>query len=443
MEWVDVVVIGGGVLGAFAARNLRRWRLETLLTCAEMDVCMGITRANSAIVYSGCDNKPGSFKAEMTVAANRNFAKLCDELAVPFKRCGSLLVADGSESEAVLHKKLKQGRENGVPDLCILSGEEARALEPMLAESVTAALLAPSSGTVNPWQLGIAAYENAVQNGCRAKMGCEVRQIRREKDGYVLETDAETFHCRAVVNAAGLAAAALQESCFPPSIRLALDAADYLVLDKNTPAPRHILFQECSNGKGVTVVPTVEGTLLLESPVRPLTGERWATSREGLTTLHHLAKVMLPELAVERQIRSFAAVRPNPYVVNSEKTRLHDFVIAAPAENFISLIGVKTPGLTCADALGNEVARRIATALGAELNENFSPSRKVLVQKDDEIVCQCEQISKGEILAAIARGAHTLDGVKHRTGSGLGRCQGSRCRAHIEALLEEAKHGTL
>ena len=148
MEWVDVVVIGGGVLGAFAARNLRRWRLETLLTCAEVDVCMGITRANSAIVYSGCDNKPGSLKAEMTVAANRNFAKLCDELAVPFKRCGSLLVADGSESEAVLHKKLKQGRENGVPDLRILSGEEARALEPMLAESVTAALLAPSSGTL-------------------------------------------------------------------------------------------------------------------------------------------------------------------------------------------------------------------------------------------------------------------------------------------------------
>lgn len=67
----------------------------------------------------------------------------------------------------------------------------------------------------------------------------------------------------------------------------------------------------------------------------------------------------------------------------------------------------------------------------------------MLVQKDDEIVCQCEQISKGEILAAIARGARTLDGVKHRTGSGLGRCQGSRCRAHIEALLEEAKHGTL
>lgn len=104
---------------------------------------------------------------------------------------------------------------------------------------------------------------------------------------------------------------------------------------------------------------------------------------------------------------------------------------------------MKTPGLTCADALGNAVARRIATVLSAELNENFSPSRKVLVQKDDEIVCQCEQISKGEILAAIARGAHTLDGVKHRTGSGLGRCQGSRCRAHIEALLEEAKHGTL
>lgn len=456
MERVDVAVIGGGVLGCFAARHLCRWRLDTLLLEAEEDVCMGITRANSAIIYSGYDNKPGSRKAQMTVAANAGFATLCEELAVPFKRCGSLMVAACAEAEAVLQKKWVQGRKNGVPALQLLSGAEARALEPMLADSVRAALYAPTSGTVNPWQLGIAAFDNARQNGCQARLNSRVKMIRRDASGYLIETEQGLLCARAVVNAAGIEAAKVQESCFAPSIRLALDATDYLVLDRHTASPQHILFQEGASGKGITVVPTVEGTLLLEAPTRPLIGAHWATSRQGLAALRTQAQTLLPELALDKVIRSFAAVRPNPYLATKASgqlaqqsrdrgTELHDFVIASPSQTFISLLGVKTPGLTCADALGCYVASRIAETLGAAENPDFDPHRHPAseVAQDEAIVCQCEQVSKGDILAAIASGAHTLDGVKHRTGSGMGRCQGSRCRARIEALLKEGAHGKL
>ena len=72
MNDYDVIVIGGGVLGCFAARNLRRWKLSVLLLEAAEDVCTGITRANSAIVYAGYDNKPGSLKAQLTVRGNAN-----------------------------------------------------------------------------------------------------------------------------------------------------------------------------------------------------------------------------------------------------------------------------------------------------------------------------------------------------------------------------------
>ena len=168
MKHVDAAVIGGGILGCFTARNLRRWRISTLLIEKEDDVCREISKANSAIVYAGYDNKPGSLKAQMTVRGNANMEKLCAELEVPFDRCGSMMVSFGEKGEQTLRKKLEQGRANGVPGLELLTGEEARAREPMLSEDVTAALYSPTTGTVNPWQLGIAAYENALQNGCEA-----------------------------------------------------------------------------------------------------------------------------------------------------------------------------------------------------------------------------------------------------------------------------------
>ena len=116
MEHFDTIVIGGGVLGCFAARNLRRWDLSVLLLEAAEDVCTGITRANSAIVYAGYDMKPGTRKAEMTVRANASFDQLCQELEVPFYRCGSLMVSFGPKGEESLARKLEAGQNrDGVP----------------------------------------------------------------------------------------------------------------------------------------------------------------------------------------------------------------------------------------------------------------------------------------------------------------------------------------
>ncbi|MBO6017068.1 MAG: FAD-dependent oxidoreductase, partial [Oscillospiraceae bacterium] len=109
MERFDVAVIGGGLLGCFAARELSRWKLDIVLLEAREDVCTGISRANTAVVYPGYDHKPGTLKAEMCVRANASFDSLCRELDVPFSRCGSLMLSFGPAADAVLQKKLRQG----------------------------------------------------------------------------------------------------------------------------------------------------------------------------------------------------------------------------------------------------------------------------------------------------------------------------------------------
>ena len=359
MEQYDVIVIGGGVLGCFAARNLCRWNLSVLLMEAGADVCTGITRANSAIVYAGYDMKPGTRKAEMTVRANAAFDTLCRELDVSFSRCGSLMVSFGPEGEKSLSKKLKNGQKSQVPGLVLLSGQEARELEPMLSEEVTAALYAPSTGTVNPWELGIAAYENALKNGCSARLNTQVTEIQKTREGYLVTTNAGCFSSRAIVNCAGLHADEIQNMIYPGGIAIRMDGTDYLVMDPHIRTPKHIVFQESENGKGITAVPCVEGNLLLESPARPM-DLPYASTREGMAFTKEAASLLLPSLDTDAVIRSFGAVRPNPR--RADGSSIHDFCIEEPAPDFISFIGIKTPGLTCANELGLYAAGTIATS---------------------------------------------------------------------------------
>ena len=435
MKYFDAVVIGGGILGCMTARNLRRWNISTLLLEKESDVCRGITRANSAICYAGYDNKPGSLKAALTVRGNANMEKLCKELDVAFSRCGSLLVTYDPAAVSRLEKKLHSGLQSGVPGLRLLTGQEAEAMEPGLRKGVAAALYAPSTGTVNPWQLGIAAFENALYNGAEAELDTEVTAIRRQKQGFLVETARETYSCKMVFNCAGLAADKVQELAFESSVRLKLDAAEYLVFDVCAAKPEKIIFLQAETcGKGITAIPCVEGNLMI-SGVRKSLKDPFATTGEGLAELHAATKALLPDVDLSLVIRSFGAVRPNPRKENGEN--VNDFCIENPATGFYSLIGIKTPGLTASNELGLLLAQKAADYLGAEENSDFNPNRKRISEKDNEIICQCEKITRAEILAAIRRGATTVDGVKRRVGTGMGRCQGNRCGWRIAKILKE------
>ena len=441
MRCFDAVVIGGGILGCMTARELRRYRISTLLLEKEADVCTGITRANSAIVYPGYDNKPGSLKAALTVRGNAGMEQLCRELDVPFSRCGSLLVTYDAEAVPRLEKKMKNGSRNGVPGLRLLTGPEAEAMEPMLRKGVVAAVYAPTTGTVDPWALGIAACENALHNGAELRLDTAVTGIRETEDGYAVETARETYLCKTVFNCAGLSADTVQSLIYPSPVRLELDGAEYLVIDRLARKPERVIFLQAEScGKGITAIPCPGGELLISGVRKPLEVP-FGTSPEGLRELHMATKELLPEAELDLVIRSFGAVRPNPQRETGES--IHDYCIGEPAPGFYSLIGIKTPGLTCAHGLGTLLAEKAAAYLRAEPNTAFDPIRPGIREEDNEILCQCRQISRAQIVEAIRRGARSVEAVKRRAGTGMGRCQGSRCTYAIEKLLEDHGYGAL
>jgi len=464
MKKADVIIIGAGVLGCFAARAMAEYDLKTLVLEQREDVCTGISRANTGIVYTGVDTKPGTLKTSLCVTANQNFDQVCRELDVPFSRCGSLMVSFGERGDRVLKKKLAQGQENGVPGLELLDRAEVLRREPHLSTDVTGGLYAPGTGTVNPWDLGIAAFENARENGVEFRFNETLRKMHRRDGGFVLETNEGDYFCRAVINCAGLSADTVRELTQRPLVRIFPSGADYLVLDSRlTGYLSHVIFHEPEEkGKGLTLVPTVDGNILVGPTEREEEGRDYAGSAAGMKRLETLCARVIPALPMEKVIRSFASHRPNPYYVQEKEGRWEREEKGIPSftvleeEGLFSLVGIKTPGLTCAAELGRLSAQKAAAYLNCDArNLKFDPCRqRIRTVRDfspeelDEqirrnpdygtILCRCRGVSLAEVKQAVARGAVTVDGVKRRVGAGMGRCQGSYCmQTVLETLAEQ------
>ena len=239
----DVIIIGAGVSGAAAARELSRYRLKICVLEREEDVCCGTSKANSGIAHSGYDAEPGSLMAELNVKGSNMMGQLSKELDFPFKQTGSLTVCTTENGIAMLHKLRERGLKNGVEGLRILDREEALAMEPNLSDQVLAALYAPTAGIVCPFELNIAMAENAYNNGVEFKFDTEVKNIRKQENGFVVETSKGDFETGCIVNAAGVYADVFHNMVSEKKLHITPRKGEYMLLDKSAGAHvNHTIF---------------------------------------------------------------------------------------------------------------------------------------------------------------------------------------------------------
>lgn len=136
----DAAVIGAGVVGAFVARELSRYRLKVCLLEKEADAAMGTTKANSAIVHAGYDAKSGTLKSILNVRGNEMMEQAAKELGATFKRIGSLVLAFCEEDLESIEHLYHNGIKNKVPGLKLLNAEETAAIEPNISTKVMGAV---------------------------------------------------------------------------------------------------------------------------------------------------------------------------------------------------------------------------------------------------------------------------------------------------------------
>ena len=203
---LDVAIIGCGVVGAAAAYELSHYPLHTAIFEAENDVADCTTKANSAILHAGYDPEPGTRMARLNVEGVALAKEICARLDVPYRQCGSLVLALSPAELPHLQKLYENGLANGVPGIRLLSAEETRAMEPGLSPEVAGALYAPSAAIVSPWEYALAMAEVAVRNGVELHLSSPVTGIQKTASGWALTTPSGVVEARYVVNAAGIRA---------------------------------------------------------------------------------------------------------------------------------------------------------------------------------------------------------------------------------------------
>lgn len=447
----DVVIIGAGVSGSAVARELSRYKGRFCVLEKEEDVCCGTSKANSGIVHAGYDARPGSLMAKLNVEGNRRMEALSKELDFPFRRTGSFVVCTDEGSRQKLQELLERGQKNGVEDLQILSREEALSLEKNLADEVVAVLYAPTAGIVCPFGLTIALAENACENGVEFQFDTEVSAIKKQGEGYVIETSKGVFKTRYVVNAAGVYADIFHNMVSADKLHITPRKGEYFLLDKGAGGhvSRTIFALPGKYGKGILVTPTTHGNLLVGPTATDiLEREGTNTTADGLAAICEKAGLSVKDLPLGKVITSFAGLRAHEDG--------HEFIIgeAADAPGFIDCAGIESPGLTSAPAIGAMVAGILKEKLNLSDNASFVAERKGILNpaklsveernrliEDNpaygNIICRCEMISEGEIIDAVKRplGAKSLDGVKRRTRAGMGRCQSGFCSPRTMEIL--------
>ncbi|HIW82010.1 MAG TPA: FAD-dependent oxidoreductase, partial [Candidatus Acetatifactor stercoripullorum] len=179
MERYDIIIIGAGVSGCAAARELSRDNRRIAVLERASDVCEGTSKANSGIVHAGFDAPSGTLKARLNVWGSERMEALSKELDFPFRRNGSLVLCFHKEELGGLRELLERGEKNGVKGLQILTPAQVWEREPGISRKIAGALYAPSGGIVCPFGLNIALAENAAENGVDFYFSHEVTRIAR------------------------------------------------------------------------------------------------------------------------------------------------------------------------------------------------------------------------------------------------------------------------
>ena len=447
----DAVIIGGGAVGCAVARWLSRYRLRICLLERGEDVCMGTSKANSAICHAGFDAPVGSAKARFNVEGSRMMEALSRQLDFPYRRCGALVLCFNETDIPRLEELKARGECNGVEGLTVLDRDALRRQEPRVSPEAVAALYAPTSAIICPFGMTIALAENAAANGCEFRFDTEVQRIRHQDGGFLLETSRGPLESRTVICAAGVHGDTFHNQLCEGQLHIVPRRGEYCLLDRRDGGlARHTIFQlPSAMGKGVLVTPTVHGNLLVGPTAEDQEDKGCtATTSAVLRRVAETASRSVPDLPMRDVITSFAGLRA--HLVGGDD----DFIVGESADGFFEAVGIESPGLSSAPAIGQYLAGLAAEKLGAAEKDDFIAERRdiprpremdfaarqALIERDPAyatVVCRCEEITEGEIREAIRRGARSLDGVKRRVRAGMGRCQGGFCTPRVLELLHE------
>jgi glycerol-3-phosphate dehydrogenase len=450
----DVAVIGGGVVGAAIARDLAGTTATVALIEARVDVGDGTSKANTAILHTGFDAKPGTLESRLVARGYDLLGEYAQRTGIPIERTGALLVAWSQEELDALPSLKDKAEANGYTACEIVDAGEVYRRVPRLGEGALGGLTVPGESIICTWTTTLALATDAKRRGTHVMLESPVTDVRVAADHTVLQTPRGEVRARWVVNAAGLGADVVDGLFGHDRFTVTPRRGELFVFDKlaRPEVPLIVLPVPSKLGKGVLVSPTIYGNVMLGPTAEDLDDKTaTGTSEDGFTFLLDKGRRLMPELLEEEVTASYAGLRAaidhGDYLIDLN-----------PNQRYLLVGGIRSTGLTSGMAIAEHVRSLLAQAgfnppnrtdlpapprmpnIGEAFTRPYQDADRIA---DDPaygtIVCFCERVTAGEIRDAFDSDIPPadMDGLRRRTRAMNGRCQGFFCGAQVGGLLDE------
>jgi glycerol-3-phosphate dehydrogenase len=448
----DVAIIGAGVVGTAIGRELARYRLRTVMLERAADVGTGTSKANTAILHTGFDTRPGSLESVLVQRGHELLTAYASTSGIALEKTGALLVAWDGEQAARLDGVVTKSKANGYQHARRITLEDLYGREPALGTGATGAVVIPDESIICPWTTSIAYATEAVGAGVELRLGVEVTAVSRDTDAWLMRTTSGALRSDWVVNVAGLQSDLLNRQFGHDEFTIAPRRGQLIVFDKLArPLLSSILLPvPTERTKGVLVAPTVYGNVLLGPTAEDVPDRRdTATTAAGIDGLLDAGRRIVPDLVSEEVTATYAGLRAATEHADYQIT-IHD------GEHYACVGGIRSTGLTASLAIAEHVVGEMGAG-GLSLMEaaqepaiphmpplddrTMRPFEDALLVEGDpaygHIMCFCERVTEGEVRDALCSAvpATDLGGVRRRTRATNGRCQGFFCGAAVAAQL--------
>lgn len=461
----DLLIIGAGIIGASIAREMSKYELDIMLIDKAYDVGIHTSSRNDGMIHPGIAAPTKSLKGKLNIRSIVLYEQISKEFGVPIRWCGSYILFRSNISKVLKPLFFIKAKWMGMKGLRFLNKNEVYTHEPHLSSGVKWGVLCENSGVASPFKMTVAYAENAIQNGVALKLNTEVLAIEHDSKHILsVKTNQGIIRAKCVINAAGVYTDVIAQMADDRFYSIHPRKGEVVLFDKKK---AHLVNgilgfigdRSSKNTKGGGIIKTYEGNILIgpnaiETPER----ENYETD---MATVKELLRQKLPQidgLTMEDDITYFTGIRAATYK--------EDFIIERSnrLSNFIHVAGIQSPGFASAPGIAERVESIIKNcALEVfEVNlirkTNWNPIRKPIPElatmsveerknwiearkEYGEIICRCEEVSKGEIVDALSTPipVETIDGVKRRVRAGMGRCQGGFCMPLVMEIIHDIK----
>jgi len=458
MTAYDVAVVGAGIVGAAIARDLAGADLRVALLEGRADVGDGTSKANTAILHTGFDAKPGTLESRLVARGYELLGAYAEQTGIPVERTGAVLVAWSEEELAALPGLKEKAEANGYQACAVVDRDTVYGMVPDLGPGALGGLTVPGESVICTWTTTLALATDAKRRGAEVLTRHRLTAIEAAGETTRLRTSAGEIEARWVVNAAGLGADRVDTLFGYDRFTVTPRRGELLVFDKlaRPKVPLIVLPVPTAKGKGVLVSPTIYGNVMLGPTAEDLADrDATGTTTGGFEFLLDKGRGLMPDLLEEEVTAAYAGLRA---AIDHP-----DYLIEVdPAQRYLLVGGIRSTGLTAGMAIAEHVVGLLTKAgLDCRLRDDLPPPPRMAnlgeagirpyqdaarIATDPAygtIVCFCERVTAGEIRDALASDLPPadLDGLRRRTRAGNGRCQGFFCGAEIAARLEGALDG--